>query len=826
VLVEGYQVKKSRVLSSTPGSVKPVPEALENVTTQGRPKQRVANTAVARTVYDDFKTSLEPRARNWARIKAVVGGNRPFDQNELTRLGQGWRANFNTREARAMVNQIVSASWELHFEVPTFIEVELTPAVRASLRLEPETEDHICQVVAEEYTKTLQDWPGFYSNVHLATHSAVSVGMGFMTWLDPWDWRPKAYHPGYVKLKPWATVNIDEQDIVCVDMEFEFADLFSYAFLTEEVAAGIGWNQKALREYLVAVFHEGATSGSATDQQPSSTWESLQQAYQMNQPNVVGRQYQKVQFISLFVKEYDPENERWGVSQLIIPREDKYAGASGFLFEKRSMYPSFRQALWFLFYEYGDGYIESVKGFGHDVFAYAEYSNRFVCQALDGGMLAASVVLQMKQGLSAASNSAVRSGPFTFLSSDVQLSTTQFNPQIGGLMQLRSALQDVLHNNTGIYKPKAEFQRDSEAPKTARQVVSEESREARFEKNKAVLYYVQWKMFHQEVFRRLTEPAYLLAPVEMPGQAEARSFFGRCVARGVPHNVLLSNQAFEIHVSQAVGLGSPGAKMDITNQLMAARPAMAESGRRYTERLWASARGLSWRQVDRIFPAMRRDQTPTAATGIATLENNDFSEGKTVPVSSEDVHIAHLPVHLSQLMQIAQAYKESPQAMDVQSSLATFEASLPHVDQHIQMLAQDETRREQVDTFTQIFQGAVKVYKALQASAEKILKSQQGLEQQRAAMMQQAVQQLASRDNEVELFKAQQKAQIESEKQKSINETRAFREQTQQALKAQHQQFEQSLKAQQAAFDESLRVRQQAFDEALAQLKRPARGGK
>lgn len=787
---------------------------IQNVSAAGRPVKRIPDVLTARSVYNDFKTHMEPKARQWARIKAVVGGNRPFDAAELTRLGQSWRANINSRESRAMKNQIVSAAWELHFESPTLIEVELTPMARAVARLDPDLEEHVCQVVAEEYTKTLFDWPGMYSNVHVATDTSTEVGLGFMVWPDPWDWRPRAYHPGYLKLKPWASVNIEEQDIACVDIELEIADLFRYALFDDDTAKLTGWNPAAVRKFLVSVFREGLQN--ADGEQPMDPWLALQQKYQNNDASVLGKQYQKLKITVVLVMEFDDANQRWGVSQLLMPQDTGPETADAqFLFERRSMYPKFRNVLWFLPYEYGDGYLDSVKGFGHDVFAYAEYSNRFLCQALDGGMLAASVVLQTKSGINGAVNSAVRSGPFTFLAPEVTMAATQFRPDVGGLMELRQVMQSVLHNNTGVYKPRPEFQRDTEAPKTARQVVSEESREARFEKNRARLAYVQWRLWHQEIFRRLTEPAYLLSPVDLPGVTEARNFFARCVARGVPQHLLLSNTAFDIHVSQAVGLGSAGAKMDITNQLMAARPSMAERGRRYVERLWGVARGLSWRQVDIVFPMLNQPERPTAATGIATLEGNDFSEGKTVPVSSEDLHAAHVTVHLSQLMQIAQAFKEAPQNMDIPGALATFQANLPHTEQHLAYLAQDPTRAEQVEQFQQIFEAGVALFKQLQQSADRIVGSQKQLEQQRQVMLQKAMEQLATKENEVELAVAQRKVQIEEAKQASINDIRKMREETQQALKAQRQQFEMALAAQKQDFEQRLAVRKQDLESAV-----------
>jgi hypothetical protein len=773
---------------------------LNSVTETGRPTNfRVASAAAAYSIYDDFNTKGEEAARRRARVKGLIDGNRPFNDDTITRLGQSWRANFNTRESRAMVNQAVGASWDLQFEVPVLAEFKMDPRVAVALKLDPEVETMICDVVSEEYTHLLQSWHEFYLYSDQTIRQATELGFAGMFFADPWDWRPKPFRTGCLKVKDWASVLASKQDVVCLDDSIPVTDLFD-AIEDETMAKEMGWKPAAVRELLVSVFRGGEQPTDAAEQQRTSPWESLQQAYKNGEDVVTQAAYQDIQVVRMFVKERI--KGKWLVSYLVISRNQQQEAR--LLFERRGLYESMDNWLWLLPYEYGDGYLRSSKGLGTDIFAYCEYSNRFVCQSLDGALLGGSLLLQPNSGFDTDKLSVIRMGMFTYLPPELKVVAGGMAPNINGLIQMRSVFKDITENNTGINRLRSESNRDAENPKTARQIVYEEGKEARVEKSRALFYSVQWTLLHREIFRRLVAPGYVTSAIPLPGASEARSFVERCVARGVPLPILLLPGTFEITATQSVGLGSYGARMDITNQFMAARSSMSERGRKYTQRLWAATRAGSYRIADRLFPLEDTDNAPTRAQSWATLENNDFSHGQAVPAGLDDPHVLHLPVHFKQLMGIAQMFKEDPRQMDMQAALATFSVSLPHCEQHIGYLAQDPSRAGVVEQFSQIFQGLSRVAKALESAAAAVMQSQRKVEQQRNEMLDAGNMALEQKKLEIEAMKARGKLEVEANKQGSIMEMRQIREEHQQALKSQSQQFEQQLAAAKQAFEADL----------------------
>jgi len=772
-------------------------EGLQSVTESGQPvRRRVSNAAVAQQIYADFVESGLVRVRRLLRVKGVVDGNAPFDQAELVRLGQSWRANFSTREARNIINQSVAASWELHWEVPTLIETTMSPVVVKALNIKPEDAVGWCKIVDEEYSRLLQNWDEFYGSTWQSTHDMFTFGFGGMLWQDKLDWRPKALRALNIKLPDRSPHEVNNMEILQLDDEKTVSQMFQ-DISNEAQARAAGWNVTAVRQLLVRVYRGGEQQ--ADGSRGEMDWGALQRNWVEGVADVQRKEHETVKLVQTLVKEFD--GTTWSITRTIHAKD---LPDVPFVYEKKGEFRKMSEAAWFLFYECGDSTtFHSIKGLGHELFAFAEYSNRFLCQGFDAGLIAASLLVKARQG-GTGSLDILRLGPVTLLPADVELQqANNFAPAISHLMQLRGLQKDILHNNTGVFRPNSEQFSDSEVQKTARQIVSEEGKEARFEKNKAVMFYIQWQRWHREIFRRVTNPELLTSTLDLPGKGEAVDFAERCAARGVPLALLArGSMVFDVQVSQAVGLGSVGAKMDLTNQLMGATGRMDEVSRRYVERQWAATR-VGWRNVDRIFP-LRGPETVTQAENLAEIENNDFREGRPLPVGSDQEHPRHVVRHERMLISFAQQFKEAPDTMDVQQAAATFEVTLQHIEAHLEKLAGDPTREMFLNEHGQLFEELARVGKALMGAAQKIDQSQQRVHKAGQELVAKAAGMVADQKLDIERMVAQGKLQIESEKQNSINDIRLMREQVQQQLKTQKQQFDQALKVQQQQFDQQL----------------------
>lgn len=760
-------------------------EGLETVSKSGSPVRRRFRTAqAAYNVFTDLLRNYDLVAGTRAKIQGMYDGNPPYDNAELLRLGQSYRCNVNFREMESIIDANTAAAWSLHLDVNTLIEVRMNPLIVAN---DPLSVDW-ASVIEEEYTRLLLKWNGFYTNLNLSIHEYFLFGVGFSVWPDEWDWRSKSFKSGNALVPGMAPTDIDKLELLMIRDMMSAGDLYRI-LENKDTAISAGWNTAAIKELLVRTYVEEAEpSPNGQDPAQTSPWESLQQKLKNGDPDMAVTEFEGVRIVHVLVKEVYGDKK---VSHFILAEDDGLQ--SKWLYEGYQKYERMRNVAWMLPYSYSDGYLRSSKGMGHRSFPHCEFSNRLLCTTFDGGSLAASLLVQPKTGLDAARLSLVRMGPITMLPENLSVVQTSFMPNVASLVQIRGLSKDILHNNTGVFRPRNELTAD--APKTAQQVRSEENKEARFERNQVEHFYTNWQLWHEETFRRLTRKDYINSSLDLPGKEEAKEFIDRCVDRGVPKKVLFDPKSMDIVVSRAIGMGSPSVKMDITNSLQAMKGSMGEEGRNQADREWASARLGQW-NVNKFFPRINRDNIPSNAGSFAVMENNDMAEGQQSLVGEDQLHYIHITYHFDRIQGVIKAAQEGQ--MEPMAAVQELMISLPHVSQHIQFLSKDISRKAQVSNAVDMLKSFNKIFIQLQA----VVKQQMAQEQQaqeEAAMQQESQGPQLSGEDQVKMAKVQGDLQLEAFKQKSLNSMREMKTQEQMQIKRVQTDVSNALKASQVS---------------------------
>jgi hypothetical protein len=196
--------------------------------------------------------------------------------------------------------------------------------------------------------------------------------------------------------------------------------------------------------------------------------------------------------------------------------------------------------------------------------------------------------------------------------------------------------------------------------------------------------------------------------------------------------------------------------------------------RRNTEREWAASQLGGYHNVNKFYPTLDKSQVPSSETVIATLENNDMAEGSQIPVGSDQLHDIHIPVHLSVIVPLAQAFTQDPRAINVVKATQLIEVMIPHLGAHIQILAQDPTREQQVKGYVDTIKQVIQVYQQMAAAVR-----QAGAQlQQQTEARESELQDLRRRADENEVKLAAEKHRIDKEMElrrldtESLNETR------------------------------------------------------
>jgi hypothetical protein len=381
-------------------------------------------------------------------------------------------------------------------------------------------------------------------------------------------------------------------------------------------------------------------------------------------------------------------------------------------------------------------------------------------------------MVQPKSQLDLARLQFMQHGPITILPSELEAIQTSFSPQIAPLIQLREVSESVMRNNTGTYRPHDESIANNADRKTARQVVEEVSKEARYEKAAIAHRYNQLDLLYREMFRRIINPDYYTSENERPGQDQVKSFIDRCKKRGVPADFLRkAGETLRIYATRAVGLGSLGVKYDLTNQVLNARPLLDAVGQVNALRDWLAAR-VGYRNVDRYKLAVNRDMVPSNEMSHAVLENNDLMEGSSVQVGSDQLHKVHLNTHAQGvIVPIIQAV-ESGQVQDPMKLLQALNVALQHAQGHLQLLAADPAQKEYTDQIIQLLQQGGSTLRMLQQAVQQMQEQARRQQQEQAKVVGQAQQVLQDRELEAKIYEINRKYQVEQMKQESLNAMR------------------------------------------------------
>jgi len=735
---------------------------LESVTSSGAPvRRRLATPAAVAAVLRKLKTADEDDSKRRALIQGMLDGNPPYNQKDLDDAGLGTITNVNFMALASNLNARVSASHELFAEVPTLVEVN--PAV-------PDPDDteaqQRCGVIQEEFSTMLELWPGLLPMVDLVVRETDAYGVGPVLFRDEWDWRPTAIKRGKLLVEPRAKVVVDDNDLLMIRDEMTAGELLQQID-DVEAARLAGWKVSAVRDVLVEFFYKGQDGGDKDDKFQRSTWESLQQALRNNDPDVQAREFETLKVVHALTKEVSGKR---GVTHVIQTERDT---DPVFLFEKPERFETMSQAVWWMPSNYGDGYLKSIRGIASLMVKADDLSNRYLGRIFDTGWLSSGMVLQPKSQLDLSRLQFVQHGPWTILPPELTAIQTSFAPQIEQLVRLRELSEAVMKSNTGTYRQYNEgVDRTDASRKTARQVIEETSKEARFEKAAVAFRYNQYDQLYREIWRRALQSDYVDGEVKYPGKDMVLEFLKRCEARGVKRKYIVGKaKDYLITATRAVGLGSLGMKYDLTNQVLGTRGMLDAVGQANALRDWLGAR-VGYRNVGRYAKPVSRDMAPTNELSHAVLENNDLTQGQGVQVGTDQLQKVHIGAHLQGVLVPLIQGEMRQQVVDPQKAMAALQVAIPHVQQHVEILAQDTEHKAFVDQVMEILAQAEAALARLQRQVQKMQQQAQQQQAQQAQQVEQAQQVLKDRELEAKIHEINTKAQIEAMKQQSLNDMR------------------------------------------------------
>lgn len=761
----------------------PLDGQLETLSESGKPPKpsRLNSASSAWSIVSKMIEREKGRSRKRAKIQGQIDGNPPYDAAALKRLGQGNRSNVNFRQAEGIRDSRKTSYYELVMEVETLVEVDIPDDYQIDKDV-PQVD--YGQIIAEEYTRMLQEWDGFWYNTMLHQEQFVTWGIGNCYWENPVDWKFKAARMGAFMIPDETKAMLSSFDLIVIRDQLLVHELFEHVKdeESEQESKDAGWNTSLLKK----AIRKSAENQSMIDTHSIGEWESLQAKIKENDLEYSYSDHPPVDVSHLLYKEFDGT-----VSHMIIiedsetcNQKDAYERQRNWLFRQVGEFDKWEHVVCTFFAGIGEGTVHSIRGLGAKIFAHCVINDRLLNTTVDGAMASATILLQPTNDAQKERIRMVRYGPFSVMPAGYNvIQHGAFQPNLQGLVSVHNLLSANLNQNTGMYRP--DVTEDEKTPQAQNQMElrNRASKEAKLEKADINMYYVQWDNLHKEILRKALNPNLTKSD---PGGEEAKEMIQRCLDRNVPRELLKADK-LRISARRAIGFGSPVMRSMITADLLSISPYMDEKGKDNAVRDYIAARA-GQRAVKRYKPARNRNEIPDNDASIAALENNDLREGQDCIVGVDQPHVLHIMRHIAPLVQIAEAYIEGQ--VNPESAYNYLNTALRHISQHLDFISTDPARQNEYKAFMTTFTELVRVSDTMTKQAQRMQEQRTKEAQDQAATVDMARQQMQDGEMQAKLAKVQGDLELRAMKEQGnqrVREAKALHGMQISEMKARHE---------------------------------------
>lgn len=645
------------------------------------PLRRIKDVTQARELWVRLYLENRKRAEVYAQVRNQIEGGRPFDPVALHQNGEDWRTNVNFRDAEAAFNRAFFPYWRMVHEVPRKAAFKIYTGSPDAPKWEIQ--------LGEIFDRWIDDCgPDYYHQFQGTTRDFVKYGPGFAMWEDSknprFKWAPtvQIYFPKRTK------TNVDEWELVAVKREMTASELWEHCSPEErDKAAYAGWNTSATMKAIqsVAPKRKGGWSPDAIGKaianaspNPSQNQYYDPNYYQdliINNDLVIGGIWPPVVVIDIWAKDKSGK-----ICHYIFTEK---SDVNEYLYMNEEEATSFREIFGPIYYDIGEnGLIHSVKGFAVKNYYYATSLNAMKCRVMDAGVFSMGMNFVRSEEANTEAPSVENYSMVNIFPQGLE--QLQYFPQIQNVQSVMQMLKQNQDENNYTYNEVSSNIAKSDTAKQA-EILASIGQEMSTAVSTTYLTQVG-KNIYAECFRRL----------RMKGNdnEDAKKFRKRCLDSGIPEEVL-NDAEISVATGASPTMASPLVREQVANTLMAQIYPLPNANKRAIEEFRVS--NLTGADGVSRFLLNEGVNSSPEARRQAQQENVDFGQGHPLDAIASDAHVEHLDEHLKPLEAIVQNAQQGANVTPDQ--LVAMQITLPHIDQHLQMLSTDKMR---VNDFKQL----------------------------------------------------------------------------------------------------------------------------
>lgn len=238
----------------------------------------------------------------------------------------------------------------------------------------------------------------------------------------------------------------------------------------------------------------------------------------------------------------------------------------------------------------------------------------------------------------------------------------------------------------------------------------------------------------REIFRRMV--------IRQSRDADARKFQANCIRRGVDPKVLYNPDCWDQDPSRVLGDGNKTMELAIAEQLMQWRPMFDPEPQRDILRMSVLALTSNPDESNQLVP--EKPVHVTDSVHDAQLAAGTLMQGLPVAIKTGMNHIEYVDTLLATLATLIQGFRQS-QSLPTMDQLKGMVNIANHVNQHIQIIAQDKSEAQRVKQYGDQVGKMMNVLKGFAQQLQEQQKGQNGAspEAQKEQLKLQAEQQQA-----------------------------------------------------------------------------------
>jgi len=727
---------------------------------------------ILKTVSAAYQQYISVRAGDIERIAVqsailgMVGGNPPYDQDELEANGLGHIANFNTFKGRSWYEKTAQGYWNLINSAEVYVKVEGTPSVA------PNVQDW-CDTMARHYSDVTKMWEDFQPNFNLLGSQLTLFGMSPIFY--PHEESPlwEVVDVSRFHIPAQTQVFISKLSNVSVETTYSIQDL--YQIYTKSDKSG-PWNKKALGDYLLLYAN---TVYPETIKQPFSMVEL--QRFVSNNDSAVQRYFtDTVRLVNMYQKEYDGKISHYIFSPDFFSSAEKNTDlTSDFLFFKDRQYESIEEAVIIFTANPGEWTIHGNLGLGQKMYAAVTAINMLDCSILDMSKMASTPLIKTL-ATGGREFSAIRFTPGVA----TDIGSAEFVQNTLGV-NIQPAVVAAQYLTQGIELNAANSGDDPSFPDRATGSLA--AGEAR---NKAIKEFGPLRNAVAHFYNTFDKPVrttfirflkIVKGRSDVPGYDLAVEWQRRCVEDGVPDFMFdtvktglrgLPIQFRDVRATRAAGDGSTLARimgLEMLTPVMGTFDAKAINN--YTKDYVLATNGPDY--VSRYVSNQANDELSGGAS-LARTEDNLMKLGQEPLFSADNDQAAHGDEHMGTATAVVQAVAQQQMSpVDADKLMALM---LPHLTEHVQFMSKSpqfyrDTLNGLMDPYKQLAQWA----QLNRRNAEAMVQAAKRKQQEDAAATQQVMDDAQRKDfvAKADVARADVKVAAQNERGDRANDTRA-----------------------------------------------------